>query len=231
MNNININGCNIAYLELGSGRKKIIFLHGNNEDHTVFGKMMNKFDPSQYTAYLIDTRAHGESDFKGSITIEQFADDVLEFIDKLNLGKVDIIGYSDGANIAMVMAYKKPEIIEKMVLLSGNFNPKAIIPQERMRIWIKYFFSCFGRLFKEIRRINKLQKLMLVNYGIGKEELAKIDVPTLVIGAEFDVIDHSHTELIANTLQNGIAIFTPKTTHYNLVENEHTATEIQKFLW
>ena len=230
MNNININGCTIAYLTIGSGENKVIFLHGNGEDHRIFAKMMNKFDLTAYTAYLIDTRGHGESDFKGDFSIQQFADDVLEFIDKLNLGKVSVVGYSDGANIAMAMADKNQEIIDKMVLISGNLTPDAIYMQEKARIKAIYYITYFGQIIKKVKRLHKLQKLMLNDYGINAKKLTKIKVPTLVIGAENDVINPKHTQFIADTLKNGIAIFTPKTTHFNLIDNEHTANEVEKFV-
>ncbi|MFA6867360.1 MAG: alpha/beta hydrolase [Clostridia bacterium] len=230
MNNININGCNLAYLTIGSGEKKILFLHGNGEDHKIFAKMLNKFEPTKYTAYLVDSRCHGDSDCKGEMSIIQFADDMLEFIDKLNLGIVNVVGFSDGANVAMAMASKKQEVIERMVLISGNFNADAIHYQEKLRIKLVYIITSLGLLNAKIRRLHKLQKLMIVDFGINEDELGKIKVPTLVIGAENDVINKNHTELIAKSLVDGIVIFTPKTTHYNIVENEHTALEVKKFI-
>ena len=49
------------------------------------------------------------------------ASDMSELIDKLNLGKVNIVGWSDGGNIGLELAYAHPEKILKVITFGANY--------------------------------------------------------------------------------------------------------------
>ena len=48
---------------------------------------------------------------------------------KLDLNKVNLIGYSDGAIIGMLVTHMMPEQIDKLVFGAGALNPKASKPE------------------------------------------------------------------------------------------------------
>ena len=75
----------------------------------------------------VDTRGHGKSP-RGNVpfTMEQFAEDLNNFLIKSGLSQVIILGFSDGANIAMKYAIKYPEKIKALILNSGNLNTTGI---------------------------------------------------------------------------------------------------------
>ena len=63
-----------------------------------------------FRVIALDTRGHGRTPRGDApFTIRQFADDLLAFLDAQGIGKADILGFSDGGNIAMVFALKYPE--------------------------------------------------------------------------------------------------------------------------
>ena len=90
------------YLERGAG-EPLILLHGNGEDSSYFFNQMDAFSAA-YHVFALDTRGHGKTE-RGSapFTIRQFADDLLSFMDSHALDKANILGFSDGANIAMIL--------------------------------------------------------------------------------------------------------------------------------
>ena len=96
----------------GSGRP-LLLLHGNGEDNTYFVHQVAEFS-KDFTVYAIDTRGHGKSP-KGTapFTISQFADDLLDFMDQQGLECPDILGFSDGGNIALTFALRHPERVNR----------------------------------------------------------------------------------------------------------------------
>ena len=79
-----INGISLAYLKKGEGEKAAIFLHGNGESSALFAPYLDKI-PFEGSVYAIDTRGHGESEYKEPFTIARFAEDVKAFIKSENL--------------------------------------------------------------------------------------------------------------------------------------------------
>lgn len=66
----------------------------------------------------LDLRGHGDSPAgTGPWTLEQHARDVIETIDAMRVGRVDVIGQSAGGRIAMEVANRAPDRIETVVLL------------------------------------------------------------------------------------------------------------------
>ena len=113
------------FVEKGKG-ETIILLHGNGEDNSYFSGQIDEF-AKDYHVYAIDTRGHGKTP-RGDkpFTIRQFADDILDFMDEHKIEKSHILGFSDGANIAMVFAMEHPERVDKLILNGGNLDARGV---------------------------------------------------------------------------------------------------------
>ena len=98
----------LYYEEQGKG-EPIFLLHGNGEDGTYFVNQLNFFS-DKYRMIAVDTRGHGKSP-RGTapFTMEQFAADLRELMERLQISRAIILGFSDGANIAMKFALKYPD--------------------------------------------------------------------------------------------------------------------------
>ena len=115
----------LNYVETGEGFP-LVLLHGNGEDHTYFKRQMEPFSP-KYRVIALDTRGHGDSP-RGSapFTLDQFAEDLREFLDQRGIAKCHLLGFSDGGNIALLFALKYPQYVEKLVLNGANLRPSGV---------------------------------------------------------------------------------------------------------
>jgi proline iminopeptidase len=52
------------------------------------------------------------------------------------------------------------------------------------------------------------------------EDLAKLAVPTLVIGAGFDTMDPAHMEMMASRVQKGRYLFCPNGSHMAMYDDQ-----------
>ena len=80
-----VNNVKLYYEECGSG-KPIILLHGNQESHEIFDKLIDKLKDN-YKVYAIDSRCHGKSENPIDISYDLMCDDIIDFIKKLHIGE------------------------------------------------------------------------------------------------------------------------------------------------
>lgn len=115
----------LHFQEKGSG-EAFIFLHGNGNDSCYFKNQIEYFSRN-YHVLALDTRGHGMSP-RGSapFTIQQFSWDLYDFMKTHQISKAVILGFSDGANIAMEFAIKHPHMVKALILNGGNLNTKEI---------------------------------------------------------------------------------------------------------
>lgn len=193
----------LHYEERGQGRP-LLLLHGNGEDHTYFAHQLEDFSASR-RVIAIDTRGHGQSP-RGTapFTIGQFAEDLLGFMDQHQLAQADLLGFSDGGNIALTFALRHPERVGRLILNGANLDPSGVKPSVQLPIVLGYHTaSFFAKWSGKARRNAELLGLMVKEPNIRPEELQSISNPTLVIAGTKDMIKEEHTKLICRSLPKG----------------------------
>lgn len=107
----------MAYYEAGKGDKTIVFIHGLGSNMLAWKKNIEVLK-DDFRCIIIDLPGYGKSSKNPHSGLMSFyADKVMEFVDKLNLGKVTLAGHSMGGQIAIVAALSYPDKIEKIILV------------------------------------------------------------------------------------------------------------------
>lgn len=190
----------LYYQERGKG-EPFILLHGNGEDGTYFDGQL-KFFSDRYRMIAVDTRGHGKSP-RGTapFTMEQFAKDLNELMIALEIQKAIILGFSDGANIAMKFALMYPEKTAALILNGGNVNTKGIKRSVQIPIEAGYRITgIFAGKSEQAKRSREILGLMVNEPNIKFDALHSISVPTLVIAGTKDMVKRAHTEAIARNI-------------------------------
>lgn len=190
----------LFYQEKGN-KEPFILLHGNGENGTYFKHQMDYFS-DRYRVIAIDTRGHGRSQ-RGTapFTIEQFSCDLNDFMIDLGISSAIILGFSDGANIAMKFAIKHPDKVKALILNGGNLNPRGVKRTVQIPIEIGYREARqFASKSPEANKKAEMLGLMVNDPNIEPSELSKITAPTLVICGTKDMIKESHTKEIAKNI-------------------------------
>lgn len=192
----------LYYQEKGN-KEPFILLHGNGENGSYFENQIDYFS-DRYRMIALDTRGHGKSP-RGTepFTIEQFSCDLYEFMVSLEISNAVILGFSDGANIAMKFAIKYPNKVKALILNGGNLNPKGVKRTTQIPIEIGYkIASLFASKSTGAKKNAEMLGLMVNEPNIEPNELSKITAPTLVICGSNDMIKESHTKEIAENIPN-----------------------------
>jgi len=203
----------LHYTEHGSG-EPLILLHGNGEDSSYFERQITFFQ-NRYRVIAVDTRGHGKSP-RGTapLTLNQFADDLRAFMDELNIASAHILGFSDGANVAMLFALAHPTRVKSLVLNGGNLFPEGLTEQTRREIDEEYEQAVAAN----DESLLELLRLMIDEPHIDPVQLSELSMPTLVVAGTDDMIEETHTRLIAESIPNAqLAII--EGTHFVAFEN------------
>lgn len=191
----------LHYIKKGSG-PPLLLLHGNGESGDYFVHQLDEF-ARHFTVYALDTRGHGQSP-RGRLpfTISQFADDLLDFMEEHGIDKADILGFSDGGNIALTFALRHPERVGKLVLNGANLDPSGVKAAVQIPIVLGYRLAALSKAPKA-RANAELLGLMVNEPHIDPKELGRLTMPVLVVVGSRDMIKASHSRLIAASLPNG----------------------------
>ena len=192
----------LNFIQKGEG-EPLILLHGNGEESGYFKNQIEEFS-RHFKVVAVDTRGHGSSPRgEGPFCLSRFAEDLKCFMDEQNIPKAHILGFSDGGNIAMLFALKYPERMNKLILNGANLFPSGVKTLVQIPVVIGYWASAFISLFdKKAVAKKELLGLMVNEPHIDPRQLSVIDVPTLVIAGDNDMIKDSHTRLIADSIKN-----------------------------
>lgn len=190
----------LYYREKGRG-KPLILLHGNGESGEYFVNQIDYFS-KHYRVIAVDTRGHGQSPRgEAPFSIRQFADDLRDFMDELGLEKADILGFSDGGNIALVFAIRYIERVDRLIVDGANLDPSGVKRRAQLPIELGWRIACLAAKKSEGARKNaELLNLMVNDPNIPEGELKKITVPALVMAGTKDMIRDAHTRRIAGLL-------------------------------
>ncbi len=190
----------LHYAEQGHG-KPMLLLHGNGEDGSYFTHQIAYFSKNR-RVIVPDTRGHGKSP-RGSapFTIRQFAEDLNNFMERLDINKADILGFSDGGNIALAFALKFPEKVDRLILNGANLNAKGVKATVQIPIVLGYkIASLFAKKSPDARANAEMLGLMVNEPNIPVEALRTVRAKTLVIAGTKDMIKKSHTRQIYREL-------------------------------
>lgn len=120
----------LNYRVIGSGNTPILFLHGFGTSSLSWDDIIPFFDKSKFTMYLVDLKGFGLSSKPDDdrYSIDNQADIILNFIYKMSLNDLILVGHSYGGGIALLMTIKEQEnqdfpFISKMILIdSAAYN-------------------------------------------------------------------------------------------------------------
>lgn len=199
----------LAYTETGSGFP-LVLLHGNGEDRSYFDPQIAPFSTIR-RVLAVDTRGHGRSPRGGMpFTLAQFADDLAAFLDERGIAQADLLGFSDGGNIALLFALRWPARVRRLILCGANLYPAGVKPTVLAAIWLVYAGAALAApLLPPARRTRDLFRLMAREPHIDPAALRRLTMPVLVVAGTRDLIRARHTRLIADSLPSARLLYLP----------------------
>lgn len=137
------NGETYAYREKGNGDKTLVLIHGNLSSSLFWDLLMERLPEDEYRIIAPDLRGFGDSTYYKTIgTIKDFAEDLKEFADALDLDPFILVGWSLGGLVAEQFTADYEEYIVKLVLIAATIRATAIPKRDNKgEIILGEFFS------------------------------------------------------------------------------------------
>ena len=157
----------LHYHEKGIG-EPFILLHGNGGNGSYFKNQIDYFR-SRYRVIAVDTKGHGGSPRgEAPFTIEKFSCDLYDFMKAHRITDVVILGFSDGANIAMRFAMSHSDMVRALILNGADLDPAGVKRAMQLPIEIGYKIAkCFVAKSPEAERNAEMLGLMVNEANIG----------------------------------------------------------------
>ena len=114
---MDVAGYPIAYVERGSG-PVLVLVHGSLNDYRYFMPQVEGLS-SRFRVVSLSLRHYYPEPWtgKGEFSYTVHARDLAAFIEGLHAGPVNLVGWSRGGNVVLVMARERPDLIAKLVLM------------------------------------------------------------------------------------------------------------------
>ena len=123
---VNVNDVFIYYETYGAG-PPVLVLHGGLGSIEGMSRQSRALAKS-HLVIAADSRGHGRStDLNVQLSYALMSDDMSKLLDHLQIDRVDVVGWSDGAIIGLDLAMRHPECIRKLVAISANYDVDGLV--------------------------------------------------------------------------------------------------------
>jgi pimeloyl-ACP methyl ester carboxylesterase len=216
------------YDEHGAG-PPLVLLHGGLVDARFFAPNLGPL-AERFRVFTPERRGHGHTpDVPGPITYQLMADDTVAFLEAVVGGPADLVGHSDGAVVALLVAMGRPELVKRLVLISGGFNKSGEAAPD-MEWNVDEIAAFLGPAYGEVSPdgvdhfkvvATKIGQMAAREPNLHVSDLAGVTPRTLVVFSDDDLVTLSHAVEMYQALPNAEMAVVPGTSHFLTQEKPH----------
>jgi pimeloyl-ACP methyl ester carboxylesterase len=221
------------YADHGQG-SPLVLLHGGLVDARFFEPNLGAL-AEHFHVFTPERRGHGHTpDVEGPITYQRMADDTLAFLECVVGEPADLVGHSDGAFVAMLVAMQRPEAVKRLVMISGGYNKSgAALPEVEMDVdqVVAYLGKAYGEVSPDGEAhfpvvASKIAEMAKTEPNLNVSEVAQVKHRSLVMFADDDLMTLTHAIDLYNALPNAELAIVPGTSHFLMSEKPHLVNAI-----
>src|SRR5438270_5783425 len=177
----------------------------------------------------VELQGHGHTlDTGRAMSIERFADDVAQLIDRVADGRpVDVWGYSLGALTATSLAVRHPVKVRRLVLAASNIRPDGYHPEitapeqddprppteEEFTAWKADYESVAPDPAALFPFLERLQPVVHDMAGWTADELGSVAAPTFLVIGDRDFVRLDHAAEMLDAFRDCRLAVLPATRH------------------
>ena len=218
---IQLGAVNTWYDEHGVG-DPLVLLHGGLVDARFFAPNVAALS-GEFHVYTPERRGHGHTpDVEGPITYQLMADDTIAFLEQVVGAPADLLGHSDGAFIAMLVAMQRPELVRRLVMISGGYN-KSGEAMPDMEWDVDQITQFLGPAYGEVSPdgeahfpvvATKIGEMARTEPNLDVSELSKVTQRSLVMFSDDDLMTLPHAIEMYDALPRAELAIVPGTSHF-----------------
>ena len=200
-----MNGIELAYQVFGKG-SPLVLLHGGFGSVEMFGPNVELLAAGR-RVIGVDLQSHGRSPVADRpMRFETMADDIAALITNLELEQVALMGFSLGGAVALRMAIQRPDLVERLVLVSTVFKRRgwhpemtagmdAMGPQTAEPLMHSPMYEAYVRIAPHKEDwpllVTQLTTALKIDYD-WSADVAGLPMPVMVVVGDADGLPPSH---------------------------------------
>jgi pimeloyl-ACP methyl ester carboxylesterase len=225
----------LEFLERGSGQT-FTMLHPGGTDARSLMPVIDIFSRT-FRVLAPDRRGHGRTpDAPGPMTFEAMADDTIAFLERHSSVPSPLLGYSDGAVVALLVALVRPDLVSHLVFVSGVFSRDGWPDETLDAVAPDFMVDAYAEVSPDGRdhyRVvaEKARQMHRLGPTLTPDDLTQLGLPVLVMAGDDDDMSLEHIVELYRSLPAGELAIIPHASHGVLVEKpELCARLITEFL-
>lgn len=227
-----------TYYEIVGEGEPVVLLHGGMCTIDTWGPQIPAL-ASKYRLIMPERRGHGRSpDVAGPVTYEAMAADTIAFMTALRIGPAHLVGWSDGAFTALLVAMARPDLVKKLAYISDPINHTGISPKframaanpsrEHLPPWLEAAYAAVSPDGADHYPIiaDKMTALWKQDHAMPVARLRALTMPTLVMIGDDDMHSVAHAAEMLDALRDGQLAVVPGTSHALAMEKPEIVNRI-----
>jgi pimeloyl-ACP methyl ester carboxylesterase len=204
-----IRGHPLFYAVRGDG-PTLVLLHGGGDsgEHS-FEHQLDVFAERRHIVAPDQVGQGRTPEVPGPLSYSAMMEDTAALLQQLKLKHVDLIGFSDGGILALMLALRHPDLVRRVVISGVNVSPEGLSALQREGLR-----ATQAQIPKTIDE--KLTELWLTSpteSELSLDLLKNIQQPVLVVSGDRDAIPLEHTLQIYHALPQAELCILPGTDH------------------
>jgi pimeloyl-ACP methyl ester carboxylesterase len=217
---INLRGHEVYSYEWANNGEALVILHGGLSQTSHFDSTVLPAVENTHHVFGYDRTGHGyTADREGSMHFEFQFEEAVAYLEDVVKEPAHLIGHSDGAIIALLVAMRRPDLVRSVVAFGGNFHHSGTLPLPE---WdgnvspedrAEYAITSPDAPETLDGKIGKMFAIWKSEPTFTVADIAQIKCPVLVLVGDDDVIDHKHSVLMFESIPQGRLAVMPGTSH------------------
>lgn len=222
-----VDGIALHYAIVGEG-PPVLMLHGGLASLDWWGLQAEALK-SSHRVVLVDSRGHGRSTHDGRpFGYDLMADDVIALMDKLGIPRADIVGWSDGAIVALDLAMRRPQRVGRVFAFAANSRTAGVRPGVATNPTFAAFIRRAGVEYRALSPtpggydafVRQIGRMWASEPAWSDARLSAIRVPVLIADGDHDeAIFRAHTEHLAATIPGAGLLILPNASHFAFLQD------------
>lgn len=227
---VDLRGVATAYDEAGSGAP-LVYLHGGFSDARELDPLFERY-ADHFRVYAPDRRGHGRTpDVAGAFGYAQFADDTIAFLETVVVQPAHLVGFSVGATTALLVALQRPDLVRRVVLISGQFHRDGLVGEflgdDPVAGAKQMAGSPLAEQYADVSPdgadqfvvvAEKVIRMALDEPTLTTDDVARVQARALVVCSDDDAVSLEHTTALYRALPDAELAVIPGTSHVLILE-------------
>jgi pimeloyl-ACP methyl ester carboxylesterase len=220
---VEVNGLRTWHEVRGAGQP-VVLLHGAFAGASSWSAQAPALVEAGYRVHVPERRGHAHTpDVPGPLTYEVMAGDTVAYLDGVVGGAAHLVGWSDGAVVALLAAQRRPELVDRLVLIGQYYNSSGKVSGGLADQLGAGGEQVMGFLRAEYDLVSpdgpehfpvvfaKTLRMLATEPELDLASLAVVGAPTLVLQGDRDEVTLEHGAAVSAALPNGRLAVLPGT--------------------